>query len=135
MISDWKSGFACWLSHLLSESSALVFSTKGFPKLLIRHELFMLGTPMCIDAVPPISLKNMVTDGALPWSLRCYFFLAAEAFEILFHVYSKLNSQAHRRLWSAAEKPSVCNALSVMYQVFMTPQTLQLWQISSVPSG
>jgi hypothetical protein len=90
---------------------------------------------MRIDAVPPISSESMVTDGAMSWPLRCFSYLAAEAFEILFHVYSKLSSQAHRRLWSAAEKPSVCNALSVMCQVFMTPQTLQLWQISSVPSG
>lgn len=68
--------------------SVLVSGAKGFPELLIWHDHFMLGTPMSIYAVPPISLKSMATDRALPWPLRSYSFLAAEAFRILFHVFS-----------------------------------------------
>jgi hypothetical protein len=76
----------------------LVFVTKGFPELLIGHDPFMLGTPMSIYTVPPISLKGMVTDGGLSWPLHCYFFFTAEAFKILFHVFSKFKDRSWRRL-------------------------------------
>jgi hypothetical protein len=82
----------------LSVISILVAGAKGFPELLIRHDLFMLGTPISIYAVPPISLEGMVKDGALPWPLHCYSFLAAEAFKILFHVFSKFNDGYQRWL-------------------------------------
>ena len=37
-----------WSSVIL----ALVSATNGFPELLIQHNLFVLGTPMSIYAIP-----------------------------------------------------------------------------------
>ena len=73
--------------------SVLMFVTKGFPEFLIRHGLLMLGTPMSIYAIPPISLENMVTDGTMPGPLCCYSFFTAKAFKVLFHVFYKLNTR------------------------------------------
>jgi hypothetical protein len=52
----------------------------------------MLCTPVCVYAIPSISLKNMAALGAFARQALWYFSFAAQAFLVFFHIFSKPNN-------------------------------------------
>jgi hypothetical protein len=78
----------------------------------------MLCAPVCVYAIPSISLKNMLADRASSWPFLWYFYLAAKAFLVFFHTFSKPNNAyttCINRLKALTDLPGmwidqICNA-------------------------
>ena len=75
-----------------------MFRAKRIPELLVGHNLFVVGAPMGIDAVPPIPLEYVIANRTDAGSVSRRLVLASNACSRTEHYFRRLRETIKRGL-------------------------------------